>query len=225
MSFQTAQPLLEFIRRTETGRSGREAYDVMYGHKKISPPLTQMTLDQAIAAGPGWTKAHKSSAAGAYQFMNATLKDLRKSGGLGGKKLDPDLQDALGYALLQRRGFEKFLRAEMSVQQFGLALAQEWASFPVLAGTKGQHRQVARGETYYAGDKLNKALVQPDAVERMLIAIRQGSPAEDVAQAAKPLPPTIDGVPHETPAAFKWIIAVAAVIAAGFVLLTKINGG
>jgi hypothetical protein len=32
-----------------------------------------MTVDQVIAAGPGWTKAFKSSAAGAYQLMKAMV--------------------------------------------------------------------------------------------------------------------------------------------------------
>lgn len=60
-----------------------------------------MTLDQVIAAGPGWTKAYKSSAAGRYQFMRATLKNLKKSLGLTGKELfSADVQDRLGFELL-----------------------------------------------------------------------------------------------------------------------------
>jgi hypothetical protein len=37
-----------------------------------------MTLAEVITAGPSGTKRFKSSAAGAYQFMNATLKGLAK---------------------------------------------------------------------------------------------------------------------------------------------------
>lgn len=229
MSFQTAQPLLEFIRRTETGRSGREAYDVMYGHKKISPPLTQMTLDQAIAAGPGWTKAHKSSAAGAYQFMNDTLKDLKRDPGYAGiLKLTPEAQDMLGYALLQRRGFEKFLRGEISVQQFGLALAQEWASFPVLAVTKGAHRQVARGETYYAGDALNKALVKPEAIEALLTKLRadptRGEANPDLLAPTNPNPNAPQNRSTDIPRPALLVVIVAILGAFAFLALKQIWG-
>ncbi len=70
--------LLAFIRQTETGRKDASAYNTIYGHNenKLAKPITSMTVDEIIAAGPSWTKAYRSSAAGDYQFMNATLKDL-----------------------------------------------------------------------------------------------------------------------------------------------------
>ncbi|MFK3776570.1 hypothetical protein [Agrobacterium sp. NPDC089420] len=57
--------------------------------------------------------------------------------------------------------------------QFGLNLAREWASFPVLSATKGEHRDVARGQSYYAGDRLNKSLVKPEQVEQRLRHVRE----------------------------------------------------
>lgn len=53
----------------------------------------------------------------------------------------------------------------------------EWASFPVLVGTKGQKRTVKRGQSYYAGDGLNKALVAPDAVEAILDRVKAAGSA------------------------------------------------
>lgn len=97
------------------------------------------------------------------------FEKLAKFGGFDGKrKFDPELQDRLAYALLDRRGYEKFAAGKLSIVAFGLALAQEWASFPVLEDCQGAHRKVKRGETYYAGDHLNKALISPETVEAIL---------------------------------------------------------
>lgn len=167
--------LLDFIYSTETGKGRPECFEVIYGHNenKLSKPLTQMTLDEVIKAGPSWTKRFKSSAAGAGQFMNATLKDLKNQLGLSGDEVFTGaLQDDLAYQLLVRRGYHDFIGGRISKQEFGKRLAMEWASFPVLAATKGRHRVVQRGETYYAGDALNKALVAPEKVEAVLAQVK-----------------------------------------------------
>ncbi|WP_353641632.1 hypothetical protein [Mesorhizobium sp. WSM2239] len=90
----------------------------------------------------------------------------------GSKKLDADLQDRLGYHLLKRRGYEGFMAGTISRTEFGKRLAQEWASFPVLANTKGAHRSVKRGQSYYAGDGLNKSLTAPETVEAVLDRVK-----------------------------------------------------
>ncbi len=69
------------------------------------------------------------------------------------------------------------MSGQIGVTEFGKRLAQEWASFPVLAATKGQKRTVQRGQSYYAGDGLNKALVKPEKVEAVLDQVKAaGSP-------------------------------------------------
>lgn len=172
-----AAHILEFIYRTETGREPPDCYDVVYGQRQneLPKPITKMTLDEVEAQGPERTRRFGSSAAGAAQFMRdtldkpGTLHDLEGEMGLTGKELfSPDLQDRMALHLLKRRGYDKFMAGTMSVTAFGKALAQEWASFPVLAKTKGAHREVARGETYYAGDRLNRALVPPARIESLL---------------------------------------------------------
>lgn len=128
-----------------------------------------MTVDEVIAAGPSWTRRWRSSAAGGYQFMNATLKGLKKELGLRGSQvMDPDLQDRLAFHLLRRRGYEEFMRGQISRTEFGKRLAMEWASFPVLASTQGSRRHLSRGQSYYEGDALNHALVEPEVVEAVL---------------------------------------------------------
>lgn len=159
--------LLDFI----AAREAPKGYDTVYANKmaQMPKPLTSMTLAEVIADGPRRTKAFGSSACGRYQFMTATLQDLRKTLVLMGTDLfTPDLQDRLAFALLQRRGHDKFMAGKLTRTAFGLAIAQEWASFPVLAACQGAHRALKRGQSYYAGDGMNKALVTPEAVESAL---------------------------------------------------------
>ncbi|MEJ1979327.1 MAG: hypothetical protein WDN49_27730 [Acetobacteraceae bacterium] len=154
-----------------------DGYGTLFGNNqgKLPKPLIQMTVSEVIAAGPGWAARFGSSACGRYQFMNATLKGLRVSENLSGAELfGPNVQDRLGYDLLDRRGYESFMTGTMTRVAFGLGLAKEWASFPVLEACQGAHRQVERGETFYAGDGLNKALITPEKVEAALDAARHG---------------------------------------------------
>lgn len=202
--------LLAFIAKTETGKEGREAYDVIYGHnqKKLKKPITQWTLDEVEADGPKRTKLFGSSAAGAYQFMRdtldspKTLKDIEGEMGLTGKELfSPDLQDLMGYHLLKRRGYLDFVGKKITKLAFGKALAQEWASFPVLADTQGSRRKVTRGQSYYAGDGLNKALISPEKVEAVLA---------DVLAVHASLPPKGEPAPQIVPD--NWLVALIKLI-------------
>lgn len=162
--------LLDFIGEIEVGRKGIEGYDVIYSHaqNRLPKPITQMTVAELQGhQASGWPA--KSTASGRYQFMRATLADLRKELGLRSSQVfDPNLQDRLGYHLLKRRGYDDFMAGKISSTEFGKRLAMEWASLPVLAPTKGAHRQLIRGQSYYEGDALNKSLVSPERVESIL---------------------------------------------------------
>ncbi|QFI66838.1 Flagellar protein FlgJ [peptidoglycan hydrolase] [Sinorhizobium alkalisoli] len=173
--------LLDFIREAEVGRGDRASYDVIYGNNqdKLPRPITSMTLDEVEAAQPGWTRRFGSSAAGGYQFMRntldapRTLRDIEGEMGLSGsERFTPELQDRMAYHLLKRRGYKDFAAGRMTPAEFGRRLAQEWASLPVLAETRGAKGKVRRGQSYYAGDGLNKALVRPERVEAMLQRVR-----------------------------------------------------
>lgn len=197
--------LLDFIRKTEVGTEGREGYDVIYSFRqnRLPKPITEMSVAELQAhQGKGWPA--KSTASGGYQFMRATLADLRRELGLlDGQVFGADLQDRLGYHLLKRRGYGQYMAGDISRTEFGDRLAMEWASFPVLQNRKGAHRTLKRGQSYYAGDSLNKALVKPEQVERVLDAVLAAGNA--VAAAPKPqpapVPPPPDVEPVETPAA------------------------
>ena len=164
--------LLDFIGDIEAP----QGYGTIYANKqgRLSKPLTSMTLGDVIDAQKAWSKNHGSSAAGRYQFLRATLVELTKELGLrGSQRFDADLQDRLGYHLLKRRGYHEFMAGKIGRSEFGKRLAQEWASLPVLAATKGQKRELARGQSFYAGDGLNKALVGPERVEAVLDKVRR----------------------------------------------------
>jgi hypothetical protein len=177
--------LLDFIYRTDAGKAPPEAYQVIFGNRqnRLSKPITQMTLGELVDAqknwgSKSWVKAHwgytsASSAAGAAQFMRATLQGLSRELDLRGNQIfDEDLQDRLGFHLLKRRGYEDYVSGKISRTEFGRRLAQEWASLPVLAATKGAHRYLKRGQSYYSGDELNKSLVSPAKVEAVLNKVK-----------------------------------------------------
>jgi muramidase (phage lysozyme) len=175
-----AAHLLDFIGNIEAPRG----YDTIYGNNqgKLPKRVTQMTIAEVQSAQPGWSKRFGSSATGRYQFMHATLKGLIAELGLDlSATFDADLQDRLGFHLLRRRGYDKFVAGRMGMTAFAKSLAQEWASLPVLEPTRGAHRTLARGQSYYAGDGLNKSLVTPERVEA---ALRARLPGE--AKAKKP---------------------------------------
>jgi muramidase (phage lysozyme) len=194
--------LLRFIYETEVSRTPPSCYEVIYGHneKKLPKSLTSMTLGEVVDAQKGWSKNFGSSAAGAAQFMRATLQGLAKELGLNGnQKFDADFQDRLAYHLLKRRGYEAFIAGKISRTEFGKRLAQEWASFPVLADVQGGSRKVKRGQSYYAGDGLNKSLVTPEEVEDILDQVKAIAAAPVPADAPKPVPVPVP-VPELQPA-------------------------
>ncbi len=194
--------ILNFIGDTEAPRG----YDTVFANKMADmkkvhkgKSLTQLTFDQVVADGPRRTRAYGSSACGRYQFMRDTLDkpktpaDIKGEMKLSGDELfEPDLQDQMGFHLLKRRGYAKFIAGKTSITAFGLALAKEWASFPVLADCQGQHRRVKRGQSYYAGDGLNKSLVKPADVEavlrRALKAAQVNEPEVEAAEADAKVP-------------------------------------
>jgi muramidase (phage lysozyme) len=169
-----AQLLLGFIYGFESGGD----YNVVYGHHQgdLPKPITSMTLDELNGWQKVLAKRYGSSAAGAPQFMPPTLMGLRTVMKLPGTELfSPGLQDRMAYQLLVQRGYAKFKNGVIPLETFARNLAMEWASLPVLIACQGAHRRVAAGETYYAGDKLNRALVPPDHVRVVLNEVKSAT--------------------------------------------------
>ena len=137
--------LLNFIAGPESG--GR--YDVAYGGAQIPPGLT---VGQMLE----WQKRHGqrtgSSAAGKYQFLEGTLRDLVTQNDVPmDAQFTPQLQDHLATKLLDRRGLEDYRAGKITPEQFSANLSKEWAGLP----------KDSSGASYYAGDSMgNKAGVE-----------------------------------------------------------------
>lgn len=161
--------LLDMIGKHES----RNSYEIVYSGSRISLPkrLTTMTVAEVRAWQEKSVKAgSKSSAVGYYQIIRATLDLLINNGTLNRSELfDRDAQDRAGVALLERRGLSSYQSGRMSAEQFAQNLAMEWASFPAI--TVDRSGRAASGQSYYAGDGLNKSLTSVSAVMNAVRAI------------------------------------------------------
>lgn len=216
--------LLDFIRKIETGKADASAYDVIYAHAqaRLPKPITRMTVAELQHYQANDWPA-KSTAAGAYQFMRATLKDLRKELGLlDGQVFEANLQDRLGYHLLKRRGYEQFMAGKIGTVEFGKRLAQEWASLPLLAPANGN----SRGESYYDGDGLNKSLTTPETIEALLVKVKAAGsgpvsapPPPDIPHYPEPPATRPDRIAKDTGGNLRFLAIGAVVVIVAIILI------
>ena len=189
--------LLDYIGVKESG--GR--YWVTYGGHQttLSKQIIQMTIAELTDAQVRLGRKYGSSAAGKYQHLRKTLLAQVKRLGIPMTALfSPGLQDDLGWDLLRQRGLDRFLAGEMSRSAFGNALAQEWASLPVLLTvTDAKGKKHVRGRSWYDGDGLNAAGRKAEdfekALDKMLALHRAG-------KAAGAQQPPADATPQDNPA-------------------------
>jgi muramidase (phage lysozyme) len=213
--------LTALIRKTETGKTDPAVqYETIIGHNQrhLDKPLTQMTVDEIIAASDSWRKRFKttSGAAGAYQIIKPTLVQLKKDLGLkGSEKFTPALQDRMGEKLCQKRGADQFLAGALSLTAFGNNLAREWASFPVLSPTTRGKQQLKRGQSYYDKFAGNHALVSPAVVEQTLAQMLDPTTVAHPLPQQTPVDAPIDVVPAETDTSgFPWGLAIVLIVIA-----------
>ncbi len=175
------RPIMALIRQTEIGNAEvaqgvASDYDVVWGGiaKKDRPPkpLTQMTVAEVLAWQDRIDSRYNSEAAGAYQILEDTLRGLSVRPNM---RFDVAGQDHCCMLLLRRRGWDRL--ESKGAAWFGDQLAREWASLPVHSDQKGASRPVKRGQSYYAGDGLNKAHVAPETVLAAIHAATADPPA------------------------------------------------
>lgn len=168
---EKAEPILALLRRHESEAAAAaqgvpSAYDVVYSgipaENRPKAALTSYPISEVIA----WqqfvvAKGARSSAAGAYQIIRKTLLDL---GIPQTEPFDAACQDEAALILLDRRGWDDCEAGRMLPVDFADMLAREWASMPVQRDQRGASRPVKRGQSYYAGDGLNKAGATPEEV-------------------------------------------------------------
>lgn len=174
---ERAAPILALLRKHEADsaveRQGVDsAYDVVYsGIPTANRPkaaLTSYTVGEVLE----WqafvvAKGAASSAAGAYQIIRKTLAGL---GMPASTRFDKACQDRAALVLLDRRGWADCEAGRMEATDFADMLAREWASMPVQRDQRGASRAVKRGQSYYAGDGLNRARATPEEVMAAIAA-------------------------------------------------------
>lgn len=182
--------LLDVIRKHEAPKGYGQIYGGAKGVSK-STDVSRLTLDEVLALQKRMlATGSASTACGGYQFIRKTLMATIIEMGLGGNDVwTPDLQDSMALHLIEKRGLSKFQAGRISREEFANNLAMEWASLPVVTKIKGQKRMVYPGETYYAGDDLNRAFHKPAAILALIDAI--GKPVGGVSPAPAPDAPEI----------------------------------
>lgn len=167
------EPLLAVLRLHESA----DDYGAVWGGIKSRDhpprPLVEMTVGQVLDWQDSIDRLYQSEAAGAYQILEDTLRGLYREAGVPlTARYDRATQDRLALGLLRRRGLDDFLAGRISDAAFALSLAKEWASLPVPHDIQRRGRTVRAGQSYYAGDGLNKAHARIDEVMTALRQIR-----------------------------------------------------
>lgn len=178
MSIQT---LLDFIGKYESNNNPRAVWG---GIDKADRPndITKMTVKGVLAWQDSIDAKYMSEASGEWQFMEDTLRGLYREAGVAlSERFDRSTQIRLATQLLRRRGLDDYLAGRMTTEKFALSLSKEWASLPIPFDVNGKKA----GQSYYAGDGLNKAHAPLDgfleAVEDVKDRARP-EPRENVAQ-------------------------------------------
>lgn len=154
------------------GVEAPQGYDQVYGGIRASDqpprPLTTMTVNEVLAWQDSIDARYPSEAAGRYQVLEDTLRGLVRDRKVSGSaRFDRATQDQIAVLLMERRGLNDYRSGRISSERFAQKLSQEWASLPAMTVDRKGRR--ATGQSYYAGDGLNKSHVSQSAI---LAAVR-----------------------------------------------------
>jgi len=161
--------LLDFI----AGKESLGQYNAYYRNaRQTEIPLTSMTLSEVQSFQADLGNRLGSSAVGRYQFIQTTLRSVMDEMGLSGnERFTPELQDQMGLTLLNRRGYQEFLRGEITETQFGNRLSQEWAALPSFTvQTRKDGTVIQPGQSYHRGIQGNKALIDIGSTRAAIMA-------------------------------------------------------
>ena len=146
------------------------------------PSLVQMTCSEVQRfQNQRIQQGYKSTACGRYQFIKKTLTEAIRVAEIDPltTRYTPDVQDYLILAILKRyRKLNEWVAGTYTTDRFMIKLSQEFASIPVPYQMQGQSRVVNKGQSYYAGDGLNKAHHDPDSLYQQLNDILNGGTGE-----------------------------------------------
>lgn len=137
-------------------------YQTMYGGRKVD--LQKKTVAQVLTLNKAHGKRTGSSATGAYQVMHDTLRGLVRNGVVKEDELfTEDVQDRIALALLNEKGYQKYLDGKISAETFANRVAGVWAALPLASGKSKYHK-----------DKMNnKATVSRAAFLKQIKALKE----------------------------------------------------
>lgn len=166
------QPVLELIAKHEAVNG---SYDSIYP-SSTKPGLTNMTIAEADAWQAATASQRGSAAAGRYQFMY--IKDQAAAAGIGpNEKFSPENQDKMAISLITKTRGVTWNMIKKNPNEAMIRLGMEWASLPMPVAMQGHSRYVQAGQSYYAGDGLNKAGASVKEVKDVLGAAQVTPPA------------------------------------------------
>lgn len=210
MNLAALKTLLDAIGSKEAPKG----YGQIYGGARgvpLNSDVSRMTLDEVLELQADMLEAKSaSSACGRYQFLRKTLVATIKQMGLSGREVwTPALQDRMAIHLMEGRGLGDYIAGRISAEAFANRLAMEWASLPVVTAIVGNEKfKLKPGQSYYAGDGLNKAHHDPAKILALVKALR----SEAAAPPSSPPPPPVTPAEPQTPATAQpsWFARLAA---------------
>ena len=179
-------PLLAAIRICEVSDPTPRGYDIVYGgipsSKQPPRPITQMTAGE-VNAWQYRIRPTTSTAAGAYQFVSDTLKELLDRGVVPrSAKFDAATQDTLCIALM--KNLQSWKDGQTSDERFGYGLAKVWASMPVMivgVGLAKSRTSTTVDNAYYGGVATNPSRARRPAsfIKDALVRSKEGDTQEN----------------------------------------------
>lgn len=176
-----------------------KSYDVIYGGREI--PLRQMLIAEVLEY-QRTQMTGGSTAVGRYQMLRDVVRENCQKLNLDPTqcRLTEDVQDIMMIDKLNRqRKYRQWKAGELGAtveencQKFMVYLAAEWASVPVpynmpqgSFGSGHPRRNLLKGQSFYAGDGLNKSHHDPDQFLAAVIDIYNGGSGEVTTIASVP---------------------------------------
>lgn len=137
--------------------------------------LTEMSVGEVLEWGETRIKEKKGTAAGKYQIINETLKGLVKQGAVSKTELfSAPTQEKLFTSLLPTQAIN-YISGKTSGKEAEdeaiLSISKVWAAVPIPYDIPS--RGLKAGQSYYAKDNVNKALMPVDAIRSALQKSRE----------------------------------------------------
>ena len=150
-----------------------------HGSRAASRNLTNMTVAEIQQA----QSRREFNAVGKYQIIRNTFADGVKTLGLKGhEKFTPQLQERFFHDYLMKKAGGGDALAYINGRHNNLdramvAMAKEWASFPVPYDMQGHVQPVKAGQSFYHGVQGNRAHLKVNEVRAAIVAARNGGKA------------------------------------------------